>query len=127
MKIRFTITGIDCPNCAAKLADIMAKLDGINSAKINFLTEKLTVETELDEASAIIVTHDMHLAVTFADVIIKIRKQVREKQHPSDEDVTYGVIDESCVFTPHSEDFDGWTNGESIFPTDVFEDFLRRK
>jgi putative ABC transport system ATP-binding protein len=100
-------------------------LDGVNAVKVmEILSKKMT---ELDEASAIIVTHDMHLAVTFADVIIKIRKQVREKKRPTDEDVTYGVIDESCVFTPHNEDFDGWTNGSSIFPTNVFEDFLRRK
>lgn len=46
MKLKFTITGLDCPNCAAKLADQMSALDGIESAKINFLTEKLTVETE---------------------------------------------------------------------------------
>ena len=52
MKYKFTITGLDCPNCAAKLAANMQKLDGIESAKINFLTEKLTVETSLDEAEA---------------------------------------------------------------------------
>ena len=49
MKYKFTITGLDCPNCAAKLADRMSKIDGVDSAKINFLTEKLTVESELDE------------------------------------------------------------------------------
>ena len=49
MKYKFTITGLDCPNCAGKLADIMAKIDGVESAKINFLTEKLTVESELGE------------------------------------------------------------------------------
>lgn len=48
MKIKFTITGLDCPNCAAKLAGLMEKLDGVESAKINFLTERLTVESELD-------------------------------------------------------------------------------
>lgn len=52
MKIKYTITGLDCPNCAAKLADKMSDIDGIDSAKINFLTEKLTVETSLDEAAA---------------------------------------------------------------------------
>ncbi len=52
MKIKYLITGIDCPNCAAKLATQMSNIDGIESAKINFLTEKLTVETELDEATA---------------------------------------------------------------------------
>jgi Cd2+/Zn2+-exporting ATPase len=49
MKFKYTITGIDCPNCAAKLAAIMSGKDGVISAKINFLTEKLTVESELSE------------------------------------------------------------------------------
>ena len=51
MKIKYTITGLDCPNCAAKLASQMSNLEGVESAKINFLTEKLTVETTLDEAT----------------------------------------------------------------------------
>jgi hypothetical protein len=33
----------------------MEKCDGITSAKINFLTERLTVETELTEAEALAV------------------------------------------------------------------------
>ena len=49
MKIKYNIIGLDCPNCAAKLAAQMTNIDGIESAKINFLTEKLTVETILDE------------------------------------------------------------------------------
>lgn len=52
MKIKYVITGLDCPNCAAKLADQMSKINGIDSAKINFLTEKLTVETTLSEDDA---------------------------------------------------------------------------
>lgn len=52
MKIKYTITGLDCPNCAAKLASQMSNIEGVESAKINFLTEKLTVETTLDEARA---------------------------------------------------------------------------
>ena len=51
MKIKYTITGLDCPNCAAKLAASMESKAGIDSVKINFLTEKLTVESELDEAA----------------------------------------------------------------------------
>ncbi len=49
MKLKYKITGLDCPNCAAKLAAIMENIDGIDSAKINFLTEKLTVESAIDE------------------------------------------------------------------------------
>ena len=48
MKFKYNITGLDCPNCAAKLAASMEKIDGVESAKINFLTEKLTVEASLD-------------------------------------------------------------------------------
>lgn len=49
MKFKYEVTGLDCPNCAAKLASMIAGKDGIDSAKINFLTEKLTVESCLDE------------------------------------------------------------------------------
>ncbi len=54
MKFKYTITGIDCPNCAAKLSKLMEEKDGIVSAKINFLTEKLTVESELDADALIL-------------------------------------------------------------------------
>ena len=49
MKFKYTVEGVDCPNCAAKLAAMMEKLDGVDSAKINFLSEKLTVESSLAE------------------------------------------------------------------------------
>ena len=48
MKSKYNITGIDCPNCAAKLASMIQGKEGIDSAKINFLTEKLTVESSLE-------------------------------------------------------------------------------
>lgn len=50
MKYKYTISGIDCPNCASKLVKLFEKADGVDSAKINFLSEKLTVESELSEA-----------------------------------------------------------------------------
>ncbi len=53
MKLKYTITGVDCPTCAAKLASDMSAKEGIISAKINFLTEKLTVETDLAEDDAL--------------------------------------------------------------------------
>ena len=49
MKKKYGITGIDCPNCAAKLSAIMEKCEGVGLAKINFLSEKLTVESTLSE------------------------------------------------------------------------------
>lgn len=52
MKIRYSIKGLDCPNCALKLAEMIEKQEGIDSAKINFLTEKLSIETSLDADAA---------------------------------------------------------------------------
>lgn len=49
MKFKYTVKGLDCPNCAAKLAANISKAEGVCSAKINFLTEKLTIESELPE------------------------------------------------------------------------------
>ena len=47
MKSNYSIKGLDSPNCAAKLEGMLAKLEGVDSATINFLTEKITLESEL--------------------------------------------------------------------------------
>lgn len=100
-------------------------LDAENAVRVmQVLSEKLE---ELGDASAIIVSHDMHLAVSFADVIIKIRKEIRPKKHDYDEDVMYGVIDDSCVFVPDVEEGFGWTNGIDTYPDQAFEMYLRKK
>ncbi len=58
MKYKLTITGVDCPNCAAKLSGIMSDIEGVDSAKINFLTEKLTVESSLEESALMALLRD---------------------------------------------------------------------
>lgn len=99
-------------------------LDGENAVRVmQILSDKLD---ELKGSSAIIVSHDMHLAVSFADVIIKIRKCQRPKQHEYDEDVAYGVIDDACVYTP-TDERRSWTNGSEEFEPLAFEEFLRKK
>ena len=44
MKQCYKITGIDCPNCAAKLERKLGKIDGVESASLNFFTSKLLIE-----------------------------------------------------------------------------------
>lgn len=44
MKSRFKIKGLDCANCAAELERTIQKIDGIESANISFMTEKMEVE-----------------------------------------------------------------------------------
>ncbi len=42
MKKKFNCE-VDCANCAAKLEDAIKKIDGVDDAKVNFLTQKLTL------------------------------------------------------------------------------------
>lgn len=46
MKKKFAIEGIDCANCAAKMEDAINKIEGINSATINFFAEKITIDAD---------------------------------------------------------------------------------
>ena len=61
MKKRYVIEDLCCANCAAKMEEQIRKLEGVNIANINFLTQKLTLDVDetrldsiLDEAERII-------------------------------------------------------------------------
>lgn len=60
MKRSFKLEGLECANCAQKMEDAISKLDGVDSARINFMVSKLTIEADnsaldqvLDEAQSI--------------------------------------------------------------------------
>ena len=46
MKKIFRLKDLDCANCAAKMERHIKKLDGVNDASVNFLTQKMTVDAE---------------------------------------------------------------------------------
>lgn len=61
MKKRYMIEDLCCANCAAKMEEQIRKIEGVNSANVNFLTQKLTLDADearldsvLDEAERII-------------------------------------------------------------------------
>ena len=54
MKKRFMIEELCCANCAAKMEAEIRKLDGVQSANINFLTQKLTLEADEDQFEALL-------------------------------------------------------------------------
>ncbi|MCD8387453.1 MAG: ATP-binding cassette domain-containing protein [Bacteroidales bacterium] len=75
-------------------------------------------------ASSIIVSHDMPLAMTFGDVIVKIHKRVHEKMPGSDETPAYGLIDETSVYTKAK---DGqWVNCGSKYTGEGLLALLRK-
>ena len=46
MKKTFKLRDLDCANCAAKMENAIRKLDGVNSATISFMTQKLTLDAD---------------------------------------------------------------------------------
>ncbi len=66
MKSKFKIKGLDCANCAAELERAIQKLDGVESASISFMTQKM--ELEYDE--------------TRKEEIIQNVKKVIKKEEP---------------------------------------------
>lgn len=47
MKKKFACE-VDCANCAQKMEDAINKLDGVKSATVNFIQQKLTIEADDD-------------------------------------------------------------------------------
>lgn len=98
-------------------------LDSDNAVRaMDLLSSKLN---KMEGSSAIIVSHDMHLSATFADMIIKIRKEGRRVNDVKDEVAYYGIIDQTSVYTP-SKDKSEWSNGIDTYKADEFEKFLKR-
>ena len=48
MKKRFDLEDLDCANCAAKMERAINGLDGVNSATVNFMQQKLTIDCDDD-------------------------------------------------------------------------------
>lgn len=52
MKKVFKLEDLDCANCAAKMEDAINKMEDVNSARVNFMTQKLTIDIDDDKFEA---------------------------------------------------------------------------
>ena len=55
MKIKAKLHDLCCANCAAKIEEKIAKLDGVESVTVNFLTEKMILagdDSRMDDIRA---------------------------------------------------------------------------
>ena len=48
MKKKYKLDEIDCANCAMKLEEAVSEIDGVKSAKVNYMMQKLTFEADED-------------------------------------------------------------------------------
>ena len=46
MKKIYNLEDLECAHCAAKMETAINKIDGVISASISFMTQKLTIEAE---------------------------------------------------------------------------------
>ncbi|MBO6302209.1 MAG: cation transporter [Ruminiclostridium sp.] len=46
MKKKFKLQDLDCANCAQKMEDAIKKLDGVNDASVNFMTQKMIIDAD---------------------------------------------------------------------------------
>lgn len=46
MKKTFRLRDLDCANCAAKMENAINKLEGVQNATVNFMTQSLTLEAD---------------------------------------------------------------------------------
>lgn len=46
MKKVYKLEDLDCANCAAKMENAIAKIDGVNQVSVNFMTQRLCIDTD---------------------------------------------------------------------------------
>ena len=46
MKKKLKMDNIDCAHCAMEMEEEIRKIDGVNSANINFMLQKLTLDAD---------------------------------------------------------------------------------
>jgi copper chaperone CopZ len=46
MKKVFRMEDLDCAHCAAKMETAIRKIEGVNSASINFIAQKITIDAD---------------------------------------------------------------------------------
>ena len=69
MKKVYRLENLDCANCAAKMEAAIQKLDGVQSATVSFMTQKLTLEAE--EADLKEVQKCIHRVEPDCELIVK--------------------------------------------------------
>lgn len=49
MRKVFKLEDLDCANCASKMECAIQKIDGVKSASVSFITQRMTIEADDDK------------------------------------------------------------------------------
>lgn len=71
MKKTFRLEGLGCANCAAKMEREINKIDGVQSATVNFITTKMVIEGDDEKMEAIVPAAEKIIKKIEPDVNVK--------------------------------------------------------
>ncbi len=71
MTKKFRLENLDCANCAAKMERKINKVDGVNSATVNFMTQKLTIDFDESREAEIMEKSEKIMKCIESGIIIK--------------------------------------------------------
>ncbi len=71
MTLIYRLNGLDCANCASKIENKIKKLDKVKSANVNFLTTKLTIETDDEKDTQLLCEIERIVKKTEPDVKVE--------------------------------------------------------
>ena len=54
MRKAFKLQDLDCANCAAKMENAIKNIEGVKSATVSFMTQKLVLEADDDRFEAVL-------------------------------------------------------------------------
>ena len=54
MKKAFKIRELDCAHCAQEIEEAAAKVEGVNKVRVNFLSERMTLDADDDKFDAVL-------------------------------------------------------------------------
>jgi len=54
MKKTIKLRDLDCANCAAKIENAIARLDGVTDVKVNFMSQKMILDAPDDRFDAVL-------------------------------------------------------------------------
>ena len=80
MKCNFKIKGLDCANCAAELERAIQKVDGVDTATINFMGEKMVLEINEDDKEDVMKNWEIDRTFEPEDVMKKVKKVIKKEE-----------------------------------------------
>ena len=72
MKKTVKLMDLDCAHCAAKIEKAVSKIDGVSSASVNFLSQKMTVEADDSQLDSVLAKAKDIIRKIEPDVTVKI-------------------------------------------------------